>query len=895
MGVLVAVLLGAYTIAKVLRDSLFISQFGARALPYGYVGVAIASVALIKFERLLSRYFPHFGVVPLTQLFAIAFSVAAALILPMEKQWLAAAFYVWSGSQGMILLSHFWLLAQDVWDSHRAQRVFPLLTGFGLAGGMAAGAFANLATPHLGLVGLLWCLAGLLVLVRVLTAHLAAQRHFKSLVTQPSGGESRVKLVTRSPLLRYLVGSIALSVVASTLIDFQFKQMAQEAYPDRLALAQFLGLFHAGLDGFAILAQFGFAGWILRQAGVGLASAVQPTSVLLFAGWMMISPGWWAVLALRWIQGVLFQTVGKSVVEINFTAVRPFERRRIKSAIDVVVERGADALVGVLLIVILHAFGTGVKTLAGLTAVVAAVWFVVQLGLKREYTRAFRDSLAARWIEPQVVPGSLRVPEVRQAILEALRSDIEAQVVTALELCRGRGYPDVNQAVRDRLQHPSARVRVAAVRAMEALGLEDSEGAIRSYLSERDEGLRRAAVEYLLSRGWEPTRFTRQMLEGDDRALRKHALDVLITRPNLASGSIRLTWIDQCIESGDPDDLVAAGQALGRLGGRAAVQRLHLLLRHPNLEARRSALRSAALRPDRSLLEAIVPLLFVSDLAHEASEALAAVGDASVPVLRDLVTKSPDPAVRKVAAYALARVGTPASIAVLTTLARNQELSRRYLGLRNLNRVRRDLRRTVVPRSWAHRMFLRELGDYRGSTDRAAMLDGRKEPEVRLLADSYRESADWALNRAFRALACWYEPSPLEGAFRGLRSGEREGVARGLEYLRGILPRKHFGSVLAFFETRNSDGSAEWTAGPDKVAQCIWRAWESGDGWLRACAMRAARVVPQMELSAFTPTEGDDPFVTAEFESLSLAIAEKAGLNDRTMAGGPAASRGVAC
>jgi hypothetical protein len=59
--------------------------------------------------------------------------------------------------------------------------------------------------------------------------------------------------------------------------------------------------------------------------------------------------------------------------------------------------------------------------------------------------------------------------------------------------------------------------------------------------------------------------------------------------------------------------------------------------------------------------------------------------------------------------------------------------------------------------------------------------------------------------------------------------------------------------------------------------------------------MRAARVVPQMELSAFTPTEGDDPFVTAEFESLSLAIAEKAGLNDRTMAGGPAASRGVAC
>jgi len=891
MGLLVAVLLGAYTIAKVLRDSLFISEFGARALPYGYVAVAIASVALVKVEPFVTRYLPRVGVVALGQLAAIACSVAAAVILPLDQRWFAAAFYVWAGSQGMMLVVHFWGLAHDVWDTRGARRVFPLLAGCGLAGGVVGGAVANLATPYIGLVGLLWCVAGLLVLVRFLTANLGATRHFKSLAAQPSHAESRLRLVIRSPLLKFLAASIALSVFASTLVDFQFKQLAYETFPDRQALTRFLGVFHAGLDGFAILVQFGIAGWILRHVGMGLAAGIQPASVLMFSAWMMLSPAWSAVLALRWIQGVAFQTVGKSVAEIQFMAVRPVERRRVKPAIDVVVERGADALVGLLLIVGLHLLGLGVKFLAGLTVFVGAIWIVVQIRLKQEYTRAFRDSLSGRWVEPEAAFRSLRNPAVRQALIETLKSDDERQVVTALDLCRGGSYLDTNLAVKACLRHRSPKVRAAAVRTMDVVGIQDSDGVIRSFLSEADEELRRAAVEYLMSRGPDPTTFARDILGGNDLALRDHVLDVLAVRPNLARGALSLAWIDRCIESGTPEDLVAAGRALGCLGGRAATQRLHLLLRNPNLEAQRSALRSVALRPAEELLDAILPLLLVPELRREAREAIAALGEASVPALKNLL-KNEDPRVRQVAGHALARIETPGAIAVLTTLARSQDPATRYLGLRNLNRVRRDLGHAVMSKSLAHRMFVRDLSDYRGSSERATALGLCQEPEVRLLADSYRESADRALDRAFRALGCWYEPHPLEGVYRGLRSGEREGVTRSLEYLSGVLPRRLFMFVQAMFEAENpSEDEVTPTADPEIVAQCISRAWEAGDGWLRACAVRAARVVPGLPLSAFSPRETDDPLVSAELDSLALAQAGTATPGVESPESGAAAPR----
>jgi ATP/ADP translocase len=875
MSALVACLLGFYTIAKVLRDSMFMSEYGALALPYGYIAVAFSSLGYIWLEPRITRRFARASADAFSQLVAIGCSVAAALLFPLEKHWLAGAFYAWTGSQAMMLLSHFWVLALDVWDSRRARVLFPLLTGSGLLGGVGGGAFASWMQPRIGLDGLLWTVVALLVVARVLTRAFEGRRPPSPFVAQAGAGSSRMTLLLSSPYLRLLATALFLSVVVGTLVDFQFKYMAQQAYPDRDSLTRFLAAFYAGLNALALVVQFGAAGWILRRAGPGPSIGLQPVTVLVFAAWSFLVPLWWVALAMRWVQGVIFQTVGKSSAEIYFMAVRAPERRQIKPALDTLVERVADALVGALLLVGLNTLGVGMAVIAGTTAVLAAIWIGVLRALHREYVRAFRKALAARWTEPRMATDSLRIPGARKALVEALQAKDEAQVLLALRLSREARHPQIDQAILGCLSHPSPAVRAAAVAAMDAAGVADRDRRVERFLADADEGLRRAAVVYLLSRGPEPGAFASRVLEGADASLRQYVFDALVDRPSLAPGALNLERVDRRIESGDPAELVDAARALSVLEGPGASQRLRLLLDHPAPEVREAALGAVARRPAPEFLDAVLALVRDPRLEHPARDALAALGEPALPGLEPLVSGQQGERLQEIAVKILARIGTRRAVSRLVQLARSAAPSERYFALRSLNRVRRWKRRRVIPRSLAHQMFLRELGDYKVDLEPALQIGDSPVPELKLLADSYQEAADRALERACRALGCCYDPTPLRGVYEALKAPEaREASARALEHVSHLVPRHVFKPARAIFEDKEVHEATREAPTAADLAGRVRQAWNTGDAWLRACAVCAGRTLDDFDLSRFRPGENEHPLVLVELEALAGAARE---------------------
>ena len=107
MGALISVLFCGYTIAKVLRDALFISEFGALALPYAYIAVALGSVAFVWLEATVARRYARIDPMHFNQMLAILIGTGLAFAYPFVRHWTAAALYVWSGSQVLLLLSHF--------------------------------------------------------------------------------------------------------------------------------------------------------------------------------------------------------------------------------------------------------------------------------------------------------------------------------------------------------------------------------------------------------------------------------------------------------------------------------------------------------------------------------------------------------------------------------------------------------------------------------------------------------------------------------------------------------------------------------------------------------------------------------------------------------------------
>jgi len=870
MAALVATLMCAYTVAKVLRDALFLSQFGGLRLPYAYIGVAVASAGFVWLESIIQRRSSSVGVSRFGQYLAIAFSAAAAVALPLAPRPTTAAFYLWTGSQAMLLLPHFWVLALDVWDSQRARSVFPMLGGAGLMGAMAGGAFAAWSLPFLRHTGLMWALSGLLIAAHVLTRVLESDRARRPARTENTSTASPWAIVRRSRYIQVFAIGLALSVVVSTLVDFQFKLYIQRLYPNPQALTQFLGTFYGVLNAAALVFQLAVAGWLMRRFGLAASTGLQPTAVMLFAPVVALATGGWGVIAMRWIQGVLFQTLGKPSSEIYYAAIHPVERRRIKPMIDTLAERWSDAAVGILLIVALHFMHVPLKTIAIGTAVIAAIWFVVLLRLNRYYGRAFRQVLSNRWLEPEEAPEALRTPAARRALVDALGDEDERGVVVALELCAHSGDPEISRAIIGCLRHRSPVVVGAAIATMESMRLPDPDGAIEALLAGPDERLRRAAVRYRLVIDREPVAFARRLLDGNDPVLRQYVVEALVDHPHQASGAMTPEWVDARIRSGTHEDLLLAAQALGAMVRQPKGPTMRTLLANPDVELRRAALISAARAPDRELLDVLLELLLLPELAFEARAAVAAIGVPAVPALLRLLDDERGERVQASAVGTLAHIASPPAVLALTTLVRGGDVRLRQLGFKGLARARVRSGRPSLPRAMVHRLFLRELSEYRAYREPGLAHADSMEPEVRLLAESYLESAEMALERAIAALACWYDPRPLAGVLERLKSPDRAEAAPALEYLGLVLPRAVFRPASQMFETMKTDPAEDGARGT--VSALIEAAWASGDAWLRACAVRAARHAPDSDPGRFAGEGRDHPLVCAELVALAASV-----------------------
>ncbi|HEV8480077.1 MAG TPA: HEAT repeat domain-containing protein [Candidatus Eisenbacteria bacterium] len=871
MGALVAVLLCAYTIAKVLRDALFLSEYGALALPYAYVGVALAAVFFVWLETRVARRVSRRHATRFTQIVAIAFSVAAAIVFPVWRHGTALVFYLWTGSQAMMLLPHFWVIALDAWDTRRARRVFPLLSGCGLLGGALGGGIAGWLTPVIQRSGLLWTLSALLVLAYFLTraAEAQAAHHKPAPASQPTG--SPWKIVLGSRYIQLLAVGLALSVAVGTLVDFQFKYFIQRLYPEPHALTQFLGLFYLGLNALALVFQFGIAGWLLQRMGLAASTGLQPTSVLLFASWLTFSVGPWAVIAMRWVQGVVFQTLGKSSSEIYYSAIHPRERRFVKPAIDTLVDRWADALVGVMLIVVLRFLRVPMQKIAFATAVLAGLWLLVLLFLNRSYARAFREALSARWLERDLVPEMRQLPETRHAVAQALRGDDEPRVLAALEWCAEAPDRRFRRAVYEKLRHPSPAVRAAAVTALEALRAPDPEGRIEAFLGDTHEGLRRAAISYLVGRSSQADTIVRRLFEGQDAVLRTYALTVLQDHPRLAQRLLTPEWIDQRLRAADPAQRLEAALALGSVDRGLAVPRLRTLLADPDLDVRRAALRAAGRRSSHELIDVLLPALFTPETSPEAHVALAAVGDGALAALEPYLDGTRGLREQSLAAHVVADIGTPRARRRLLALANSADKRLRHLGLTRLARMRLRSGSEMVSRGLAHRFFVREMREYRQWNEPAQALTGSAEPEIRLLQRSLLESADMALARGLQGLACWYDPPPLIGAFERLRSRDSAAVGLALEFLAHVLPRKLFQWMEEMFDDLPDADVRPMPPSRDEVTQAIRLAWKDGDTWLRACAVRASRAAPWIDPAREFTGGSEDHLVRAELDALKAA------------------------
>src|SRR5262245_33522860 len=277
-------IIASYVMCQTLRVPLFLDKYKTVQLPYVDIGVAACVPVVIALYMLIGKR------VRLKNLLTGSLLFCSANILVLwwgtehyQQPWVTAVLYIWVGIFGVLAPAQVWTLANFVWTTREAKRLFGFLASGGTAGSIFAGFFSSYIAPTFGTESLLLVVC-VFVALSALLVQIIYDQHQKEVrdtndvpaeETRHSLSES-FKLVQESPHLEAIAALICLSSIVTTAAAWQFNAIAKETIGNKDALAAFIGTLtgYTGLGSF--VAQLFISGKLLRRFGVGAALLVLP-------------------------------------------------------------------------------------------------------------------------------------------------------------------------------------------------------------------------------------------------------------------------------------------------------------------------------------------------------------------------------------------------------------------------------------------------------------------------------------------------------------------------------------------------------------------------------------------------------------------------------------------
>ncbi|MGA2631149.1 MAG: Npt1/Npt2 family nucleotide transporter [Terriglobia bacterium] len=833
--------LTSYMITKAARDGIFLHKFSALTLPYVYIAIAVIIGFVVAFYiRLASR-------VSQVWLISISLIFFAANILALwwtiRAQWAAAPwiFYVWTSVFGIIVTTQVWTVANTVLDLRQAKRLFPLVSSGGILGGAVGGLLGARLVKRIGTDNLLLLLIPLLIL-SVVVVQILVRRH--SFTNATSGGEhasgkrgvvfrSVAREIWASPYLKLIVGVLALSAIVTQTVDFQFKIVVQNSFHSKDEFTAFLASYSAYLSMGAFVLQLIAGSRLVEKFGVRVTLFLLPVAISLGTIALIAFPlALWAGGVLKGSDYTLRYSIDRATTELLYVPVPQSVKLEVKAVIDMIVQRLADGVGGLLLLVVTRVFHQGQVGLCLFNLGMLGGWLWVAYRTRQEYVTTIRSRITER---PEVLDKpTLRHVFDNQVSIATLRSMLasrdEEVLLYAMEMAVALRRPD--WITHDLVTHPSPRVRL---KALEIAPLSSVELLARVQ-ADSDSRVRTSAI-LRISKSVSPDQPTpglSDFLQSHDTRVRLSAL-VAMARETHEPGAVKtaLDSITGRIEAASAE-WVEVAKALGDLALPEAVE-LHLrLLHHVNPEVKKQAIRSAGRAGQRELVPFLIRLLRDAHWAPDARLALREFGPRILGMLADIF-KDPaeDLEIRRNIPLVLAYIPHQQTVDILLDGLFDYDALLRYRAIRALGKLRLldpDLRFDTAKVSLRMReecetciWLMQALG---------ALYPSDSSPD--LFAQLLKDKIERGRDRVFRLLALRLPPTAAIASLLALGEDDRVKRAAVAEYLDNVLPGKMRGFVLPVIEPK-----ARFERSKQTVAQIVEACLHSPDVILRECAADA--------------------------------------------------------
>ncbi|HEY0879338.1 MAG TPA: MFS transporter [Zeimonas sp.] len=407
---LVFSLLAAYYLIRPIRDEMGVLG-GVGNLQWLFTATLVAMLVLNPAFSALVRRLPRERFLALAYLFfaanLVAFAVAFQVASPGQETWIGRVFFVWTSVFNLFVVSLFWALMVDVFDSEQGKRLFGLLAAGATVGAIAGSSSTASLIATLGKGRLMLASAALLVVACACV--LAVSRRSARTHARNGSGADRVDApvrgviggsawaglthVARSPYLLAICGYMLLFSITSTLLYFLQAEIVAARFDDRIARTRFFASIDLAVNASTLLVQLFVTGRVLHRFGVARTVSILPAlSVAGFAA-LAFAPTVAVLVAAQVGRRVLNFGLARPTRELLFTVLSREDKYKAKNAIDTVVYRAGDQ-VGSWSYALLASAGLGPTGIALVAVPLSIAWLANSWWVGRR-----QETLAARSAE----------------------------------------------------------------------------------------------------------------------------------------------------------------------------------------------------------------------------------------------------------------------------------------------------------------------------------------------------------------------------------------------------------------------------------------------------------------------------------------------------------------
>jgi AAA family ATP:ADP antiporter len=393
-------LLTVYSILKVVRDALILTEGGAEVKSYSAAGQALIALAFVPAYGAFASRVNRIRLIGTVTLF-FASHLIVFYLLGAGGTRIGVPFYLWTGIFNLVIIAQFWAFANDVYSPERGKRLFPLV-GLGASLGAVVGAAAAVLFAGVGPYRLMVVASAGLLIPIGLTLWVSRRERSSgrdaaaARAEEPLGTRGGFQLVVSD---RYL-GLIALLFVVLNLVntlggflldrlivDESLRLMAAGAGADqREIVSRLSGGVQFSVNVLGFLFQAFLVSRIFKYIGVRGALFVLPLLALGSYALIALVPIFSVVRWAKILENSTDYSIQQTARHALFLPTSREAKYKAKQAIESFFWRAGDLLQAVVVFVGLQ-LAFSIRGFAAINIVLTIGWLALVVAIAREHRK----------------------------------------------------------------------------------------------------------------------------------------------------------------------------------------------------------------------------------------------------------------------------------------------------------------------------------------------------------------------------------------------------------------------------------------------------------------------------------------------------------------------------